>query len=184
MNTTVGIDYSMSSPSICVHVGKEWSFNNCKFYFLTNKKKCHFSDGRFFGSLHVDFLTQEERFDSIASWAISHIPANASVYIEGYAFAAKGVVFNIAENTGVLKHKLYNRNKTSINVVAPSTVKKYATGKGNADKMLMYHTFVDETQFDISSTIHCNEGESPMSDIVDSYYIAKYAFFESTPSSD
>lgn len=179
MKTIVGIDYSMSSPSVCVHVGNEWSFNNCKFYFLTNKKKCQFSSGRFFGSIHSDFSSQEERFDSIASWAISHIPPHAKVYIEGYAFAAKGVVFNIAENTGVLKHKLYLRNQATLSVVAPSTVKKYATGKGNADKMLMYHSFVAETEFDISATIHCNEGESPMSDIVDSYYIAKYAFHQS-----
>lgn len=179
MKTIVGIDYSMSSPSICVHVGTEWSFNNCKFYFLTNKKKCQLHHKQFLGSPHIDFSSQEERFDSIASWAISHIPYGAQVYIEGYAFAAKGVVFNIAENTGVLKHKLYVRDQNTINIVAPSSVKKYATTKGNADKMMMYEHFVDETQFDISATIHCNEGDSPMSDIVDSYFIAKYAFHQS-----
>jgi Holliday junction resolvasome RuvABC endonuclease subunit len=169
----------MSSPSICVHIGNEWSFNNCKFYFLTNKKKCHFSDSRFFGSLHVDFSSQEDRFNAIASWAISNIPPNAKVSIEGYAFAAKGVVFNIAENTGLLKHKLYIRNQNELSVVAPSAVKKYATGKGNADKMLMHRSFVEETEFDLSAAIPCNEGESPMSDIVDSYYIAKYTFHQS-----
>lgn len=179
MKTIVGIDYSMSSPSVCVHTGEEWSFDNCKFYFLTNKKKCHFKTSQFVGSPHLDFVTQEERFDSIASWAMSIIPPKAPVYIEGYAFAAKGVVFNIAENTGVLKHKLYVRNKNNVSVVAPSSIKKYATGKGNADKMLMYHSFVEETNFDISAVIDCKEGESPMSDIVDSYYIAKYAFHES-----
>lgn len=179
MKTVVGIDYSMSSPSVCVHAGDEWSFSNCKFYFLTSKKKCHLSDGRFFSSPHSDFSSQEERFDSIASWTVSNIPSGAKIYIEGYAFAAKGVVFNIAENTGVLKHKLYTRNQNTLDVVAPSMIKKYATGKGNADKMLMYHSFVNETQFDISAVIHCNEGESPMSDIVDSYFIAKYAFHQS-----
>lgn len=179
MSTVVGIDYSMSSPSICVHDGTRWSFNNCKFYFLTSKKKCQFSDGKFFGLPHEDFANQEERFDTIASWAISKIPCDSKIFIEGYAFAAKGVVFNIAENTGVLKHKLYSRNKNKLFVVPPSTIKKYATGKGTANKMLMYESFVQETQFDISSVIDCREGESPMADIVDSYYIAKYAFHQS-----
>lgn len=179
MNIVVGVDYSMSSPSVCVHTGSEWSFNNCKFYFLTSKKKCQFTDVRFLGSPHSVFSSQEERFNSIASWCMSHIPPHANVYIEGYAFAAKGVVFNIAENTGVLKHKLFLRNQNTLSVVAPSAVKKYATGKGNADKMLMHDSFVTDTQFDISAAIDCNEGESPMSDIVDSYFIAKYAFHQS-----
>lgn len=179
MKTIVGIDYSMSSPAICIHVGTSWSFHNCKFYFLTSKKKCQFSNAQFCGSPHQNFITQEERFDRLAAWALSIIPPNAKVCIEGYAFAAKGVVFNIAENTGVLKHKIYARNKNELCVVPPSTVKKYATGKGTANKMAMYESFVDDTQFDISSVIDCVEGESPMSDIVDSYYIAKYAFHQS-----
>lgn len=179
MSVIVGIDYSMSSPSVCVHTGKEWSFNNCKFYFLTSKKKYQFHDARFFGSPHADYLSQEQRFDSITTWALSNIPVDASVAIEGYAFAAKGVVFNIAENTGVLKHKLYLRNKTPLNIIAPSSVKKYATGKGNAKKEQMHEAFVNEVGFDIDSHFDCRIGESPISDIVDSYYIAKYAFHES-----
>lgn len=179
MKTIVGIDYSMSSPSVCVHIGNEWSFNNCKFYFLTSKKKYQFRDARFCGLAQSDFSSQEERFDAIASWAISNIPPDATVFIEGYAFAAKGVVFNIAENTGVLKHKLYVRNKNTLNVVAPSAVKKYATGKGNAKKDQMHDAFVKEVGFCIDAHFDCRIGESPISDIVDSYYIAKYAFHES-----
>jgi hypothetical protein len=171
----VGIDYSMSSPSICVHEGKDWSFSNCKFHFLTNKKKCHFTDKIFFGSLHKDFLSQEERFNNISDWALSVIPKKSLIFIEGYAFSAKGAIFNIAENTGILKHKLYkNKLIDNLSIVAPTTIKKFATGKGNANKLLMYESFVEQTEFDISSIIHCKEGESPMSDIIDSYYIAKY----------
>lgn len=179
MSIAVGIDYSMSCPSVCVHSGSEWSFNNCKFYFLTNRKKFQFCDGQFFGSPQSDFLTSEERFDTIASWAISKIPIESKVYIEGYAFAAKGVVFNIGENTGVLKHKLYSRKQNSVSVVAPSTVKKFATGKGNANKEQMHESFVKEVSFDIDLHFGCNIGDSPISDIVDSYYIAKYAFHQS-----
>ena len=28
-----GVDYSLSSPAICVHEGEEWSYDNCTFYY-------------------------------------------------------------------------------------------------------------------------------------------------------
>lgn len=171
----VGIDYSMSSPAICIHKGKTWSFDNCTFHFLTSKKKCALSLNKFKGDLHKDYLSEEERFYNIASWTISKLPSSCIIGIEGYAYASKGVVFDIGENTGVLKHLLW-MNKHKFDIYSPPTIKKFATGKGNANKMAMYDSFVSDTQFDISATIHCNEGESPMSDIVDSYYIAKYTF--------
>lgn len=171
----VGIDYSMSSPSICVHIGPSWSFSNCKFYYLTQKKKCVMPHKIFFGDLQFDYATQEERFAKISQWAIDKIPFNSKVYIEGYAYASKGVVFHIGENTGILKHRLWARD-VEFEEVSPPSIKKFATGKGNANKMDMYHSFVAETQFDISATIPCKEGESPMSDIIDSYYVAKYGF--------
>jgi hypothetical protein len=178
MSVVVGIDYSMSSPSICVHRGKTWSFDNCKFYFLTPKKKYTFKTDVFHGELHTSYSSQEERFSNIASWAVSKIPSAAKLGIEGYAYAAKGVVFDIGENTGLLKHFLWT-GKKQFSVYSPTTIKKFAAGKGNANKLAMYESFVAETGVDISSMIHCNEGESPMSDIIDSYYIAKYAFHES-----
>jgi Holliday junction resolvasome RuvABC endonuclease subunit len=171
----IGIDYSMSSPSICIHDGNEWSLNNCKFYFLTSKKKCTIKTEMFDGDYQSDFTSQESRFSQLADWVISKIPANSNIFIEGYAYASKGVVFHIGENTGVLKHKLWKNNIT-FKEVSPPTVKKFATGKGNSNKTIMYEKFVEETQLDISSIIHCNEGDSPMSDIIDSYYIAKFGF--------
>lgn len=173
----VGIDYSMSSPAICVHEGKDWSIDNCKFYFLTSRKKFLFPSSMFHATLHKDYNTQEERFNNIAVWAISKIPASSKVGIEGYAYASKGVVFDIGENTGLLKHTLWKK-KISFVVFSPPSIKKFATGKGNANKLAMYHSFVKETELDISAIIDCIEGESPMSDIIDSYYIAKNTFFQ------
>ena len=34
----IGIDYSLSSPAICVCRG-DFKFDNCKIYYLTNVKK-------------------------------------------------------------------------------------------------------------------------------------------------
>lgn len=171
----VGIDYSMTSPSICVHSGNIWSLSNCKFYFLTKKKKNIINSDLFVGELQPKFLSQEERFDFISNWANSLIPKNSIIFLEGYSYSSKGVVFDIGENTGLLKHKIWTRN-IKINSISPSSIKKFATGKGNANKLLMYENFIEETEFDISSKIDCHEGESPMSDIIDSYYIAKFGF--------
>jgi len=175
----VGIDYSMSSPSICIHNGNEWSIENCKFYFLTSKKKHITSTKNIVGEFHAEHLNQEHRFDSISNWALSKIPKLSVVYIENYAFAAKGVVYHIGECCGLLKHKLW-KNSIPYSVVAPSEIKKYATTKGNANKILMHDSFFEETKLDLSLELQCKMGDSPMSDIIDSYYISKLCFFRET----
>lgn len=172
----VGIDYSMTSPSICVHSSDTWDISHCKFFYLTHKKKLAIKSGFLFGDVQREFLSQEHRFDILSTWAVSHVPQCASVYIEDYAFAAKGFVFHIGECAGMLKHRLWSF-LIPFKTVSPSAIKKFATGKGNANKLAMYHSFVEETRFDISSVLDCHEGESPMSDIIDSYFIAKYGFF-------
>ena len=174
----VGIDYSMSSPAICIHQGDEWSFSNCSFYYLTNKKKFALQKPPFYPELHDDYNTQEERFDNISNWVLKTIPdeLNMSVFLEGYAFGAKGVVFQIGENTGVLKHKLWQAYENPLQIIQPSAIKKFATGKGNANKDLMCKAFIKETSYDLQGYFLCKIGESPMSDVVDSYYIAKCGF--------
>ena len=91
---------------------------------------------------------------------------------------AKGQVFNIGENTGILKYKLRERVAPKMSIFAPSEIKKFATGKGNANKMLMYEAFTEETGDDLSLIFgpwdQGYKGQSPVSDIIDSYYRAKY----------
>jgi hypothetical protein len=129
------------------------------------------------------WTTDEGRYNSIAYWA-EQVIFNAlglssnneiSIFIEGYAFGASGKVFHIAENTAILKHKLYNAG-VSYETVAPTAVKKFATGKGNANKEAMYEAFVEETGEDLMMKLSPKAGQinSPVSDIVDAYYICKY----------
>ena len=58
-----------------------------------------------------------------------------------------------------------------------AAIKKFATGKGNANKELMYDAFVDEllTPKDLKEqlTPRAKKVISPINDIVDSYFIAK-----------
>ena len=90
---------------------------------------------------------------------------------------SRGKVFNIAENTGVLKYKIYNLG-IPLEIVPPTTVKKFATGKGNSDKDQMHQAFMQDTGIDLKYKITPDKTKvsNPVSDIVDSYYICKFLY--------
>ena len=149
-NKTIGIDYSLTSPAICICRGV-FKFDNCKIYYLTNVKKYEgdYYNGKINGRLHLPYTTETQRHDQISDWALSVIGTTIhNIFIEGYSFGSKGLVFNLAENMGTLKHKLYKLNKRFDSIV-PGQVKKNATGKGNADKLKMYEQFVKDTKIDL-----------------------------------
>ena len=93
--------------------------------------------------------------------------------LEGYAYNSTGRVFNIAEATGILKFKLY-QSAIPVDIYEPSKVKKFYTGKGNADKVSMYNQFVKETGIPLHTVMTPNKVlGSPVTDIIDSYAICK-----------
>ena len=63
----------------------------------------------------------------ISSWQIGYVA------IEGYAFARANQAHQIGELGGVLRLFLHEQNIPFVEI-APSAVKKFATGKGNAQK--------------------------------------------------
>lgn len=175
-----GIDYSMTCPSICVYNGSldKFSFNLCKFYFLTDRKKYSNTflkniKGEEFAYYSGDYM----RFDTISDWAIKYLRGIEQICIEDYAFGAKGKIFHIAENTGILKYKIFQA-QIPLEVASPSAVKKLATGKGNATKEDMHSAFYRETGIDLIFNITPGRTDciSPVSDIVDSYYVCKFLF--------
>jgi hypothetical protein len=173
-----GIDYSLNGPSICLFNGTEFSYDACTFYFLTDTKKYTEKPyGNIFGERFIDWNHEMERYESIADWALEVVFGCDAVALEGYAYSAQGRVFHIAENTGVLKYKMYQIG-LPVTVFTPSEVKKYASGKGNADKTMMYSSFVKETKIELKSIICPDKKDigSPVSDIVDSYFICKFLF--------
>lgn len=85
-----------------------------------------------------------------------------------------GRVFNIAENAGLLKHYLW-KSDMYYNVVPPTVIKKFATGKGNANKEKIQESFIEETGINIKEMLNMTDKQwNPSSDIIDSYYICKY----------
>lgn len=96
------------------------------------------------------------------------------IVIEDYAFgAAKGRLFNIAECTEVLLYNLWLNGK-EYEKVPPTVIKKFSAGKGNANKDMMHDAFVVDTGVDMIKTLGTKNTNSPVSDIVDSYFICKY----------
>lgn len=169
-----GIDYSLTCPAITVSKSK--NFKDCKTFYYTDKKKVV---GKFkneiYGIQHVPYESQMERIDNISKWAMSIINKFNVKYacVEDYSFGSKGRVFHLAENTGLLKWNLW---KANIKVITPkpTEVKKYFTGKGNANKDAMYESFLIKTSVDLTLILDQKPDSNPISDIVDSYAMLCY----------
>jgi hypothetical protein len=175
-----GVDYSLSSPAICLHTGDEWHYDNCIFYYYVKQKKLLQGEvGQYQATIYPDnWKTDQERYDMLGSWSQDKCFECDFVGIEGYAFGAVGRVFQIAENAGLFKHKLYE-NGVPFGVYAPTVIKKFGCGKGNANKEMMIEAFEAETGVDIRQKCGIiNKSWNPITDIVDAYYICKYGFQE------
>ena len=182
--TIVGIDYSLTSPAVCVNIDGDAGL---MFYYLTNKKKYigNMSED-VVGYEHKEYNSPIQRFTQISDWVFDIISPliNPKVFIEGYSFGSKGQgLFQIAENCGILKYRLEEQN-IPYSTVVPSVVKKGATGKGNADKEMMYDAFVKETNIDLKKILDTDKVGNPVSDIADSYFIQKVGYENSIKSTE
>ena len=158
---------------------KEPDIKSCMFYFLSSNKKHVGTFDNMVGYEHKEYYSEQERYDNIAEFFLSKIPTHPKpplIFIEDYSFGSTGRVFHIAENAGLLKYKLWEVG-FKFETVAPSAIKKQATGKGNADKQKMYDAFCQETGKDFLK-FYSKTGTltSPVTDIVDSFYIAKWGY--------
>ena len=171
--TKIGIDYSLTSPAVCVNNG------GLMFYYLTSKKKWTGQiEKRIIGYEHKEWKDPIERFKNISDFVLDIIQTlpNPQVFIEGYSYGSKGQgLFQIAENCGLLKYRLQEKN-IPYEIVVPSVVKKGATGKGNADKEMMLEAFVKETKIDLKKLFETEKAGNPISDIADSYFIQKVGY--------
>ena len=189
MKKLAGIDYSLTSPAICVwretDDNRQFNFDMCDVYYLETSqrlKRAQHEVLNLHAGTYPEWETEEQRHDLLSDWAMSII-GGCQVFIEGYAFATSGksYVRSVAENSGLLKHKMY-KAKQAFTSIPPSVIKKYATGKGNANKDLMYDAFSEEsnTPSDLQKTLRpkSNKLTNPTTDIVDSYWICKYGWRE------
>ena len=180
----IGIDYSLNSPALCIASG-DMSFKNCKFHYLSSKKKYIGQFDNITGTEYPEWSDPIERFTKISSWVHTSLrgygdmelfAGKTVVHLEGYSYGSKGqAIFQIAENCGILKYSLLN-SKIEYNIIVPSIVKKFATDKGNANKELMYEHFCKDTKTDLMKTLDMQTLSNPVTDIVDAYYIARCGY--------
>lgn len=167
-----GIDYSYTSPAICIYdTESPLTFKNLLLFNTNDIKKTHGVYGNIIIAPIQEYANQETRFRNLSIWAInilSHYKVD-KVILEGYSLGSKGgLVFQIAENTSLLKQALDLHNIPFV-TPSPSTVKKAFSGKGNADKGLMIETF--KSKFDIDLYTHLKmtpkKNNKPIDDLVD-----------------
>ena len=186
----IGIDYSLSSPGICINTSEgEFRYEDCTFYFLTNTKKydATFKEKMAFGTTAVEYIgtshkpytSESQRYSQIADWAIDIINSyvfwqeQPIIQIEDYSYGSTGRVFHIAENLGLLKYKLKMECGWDYTLLPPSVIKKFATDKGNANKELMLDAFEKDTGTNLAQVFDTTS-KSPVSDVADAYFICKY----------
>ena len=190
----VGIDYSMTSPAMCCYHTTD---NQLRWYYMsTTKSKLKESHNLQSALIDVPKSVQQDilegsidasmsRYNQISDYFMRTIDVlrPKQIFLEGYSLGSVGKVFSIAENTAILKQKLYD-NGHFVSVFPPTVVKKFATGKGNASKQLMREHFLklhpiankrkltEPRITDLHRVAHYVD--SPMSDLIDAYYILTY----------
>lgn len=171
-----GIDYSYTSPAICVYnTEEEFKFENLKFYNIQGTKSRAGTYGNIEIKLFEDWHTNEERFRKICNWAsgilIHHGVEEAC--IEGYALgSSSGLVFQIAENASLLKQYM-NINDITFTTPAPSQVKKNFTGKGNAKKDVVVAKFYETLGVKLHEILGIKEMAKPIDDLCDSLAVLR-----------
>lgn len=166
-----GIDYSITSPAVCTDRGVH-AFGRQKW------------QGVHHGFYHIDqypdhYTCEEQRHDELAQWTLAILMANAveHVFLENYSYGSRGHTFHIGENMGHLKKTLWYHD-IGFTLVAPGTLKNFATGNGRADKQAMVDAFVEQTgrpiRDDPFPTRAAKNIPEPITDIVDAYFLQRY----------
>lgn len=174
----VGVDYSMTCPAACVYDDGMPP----QFWFANQRIYAPLPSITTYEITTLDVTRRAEHTASALIEWITQYPDVRTVVLEDYAFNATGRVFHIGEHTGILK-LLLMRADYHVCAVPPTVVKKFATGKGNADKPRMTAAFLKSypeaqfwhTTFFPRTRAAASVAKSPLSDLADAYWIAKYA---------
>lgn len=188
----IGIDYSITSPAVCLYNPRIEAYIIC--YRDKNVIPNQDSNANLMiGENNVTLLGMKEeskargpgRYMELAAWTAdccsitdAETPDQTPelIVFEGISYGSPGQVSQLSQNMGAAKAILWNYGYQTIIDVAPTSVKKFATGHGFAQKIDMVRKFEEETGIDFSVLFPGKDIEkSPINDIVDSYWICRYA---------
>lgn len=173
----LGVDWSLTSPAITSH---DTETKLTKFFAFKQRKKDESHDENLILLDYPEFTSDEDRYHQLASRIFNAIKTNHGIpskaFFESYAFGGSGAVFNIAESTGIMKNTLHI-NGCTVEKIAPTAIKKFATQSGKATKRNMLSAFMNEGLDPFKMLDVLDKGgekiPSPISDIVDSYFALK-----------
>lgn len=157
--TTLGIDQSFTSTGIWI---SDEDGKRVHHEIIATKKD------------KEDSLTNFKRARVIAdtiSDIIDRFPDIDTVVIEGLGFGASGnATRNLAGLQFMIIDDLIERGNINIEIIAPTSLKKVATGRGNAKKEEMYECCPQHVK-DIVDQIPKTKGKY---DLVDAYFLSIY----------
>ena len=120
--------------------------------------------------------------DKVTDLIVSKIPDNSIIAIEGFSYASKSRSFiDIISYASVLRYKIFKKFKKLL-VFSPSEIKKFATGKGNADKFKMFdailneniqHPYFEYLENNADSLVTKTKIKKPIDDINDAYFVCQ-----------
>lgn len=118
-------------------------------------------------------------FDIIKNWIELDKTDIDYVVFEDYSYNSVGMVFNIAESTGLLKHYFISRG-AKMRLYSIPCIKKYATGSGNADKIKLdefYELEINKSEYKFALNTGFPElylcKSSPKDNLTDAYWIMR-----------
>jgi Holliday junction resolvasome RuvABC endonuclease subunit len=178
-----GVDYSITCPAICVY-DPDLGFSYYAFPSTATKKLRNAYESSQSSIMTLEYQHKKDtfphdiaRFDAISDWAMSVIRENkvGEVGMEGYSMGSKGKVFNLAENMGMFKYKVYKEG-IPYSEIAPKSIKKSFVGNGNAKKEEMLEQFVKENGDILHRPLELDTDKltSPINDMVDAYAIIQH----------
>lgn len=179
MPIILGIDYSINCPGLCVYSSEHILHPSHVHFFFnihhTTKRVHSVIESNEYSNIHPSFQDESItnniiRYINNARWVIDVCKEYGvtEVCMEGYALHSIGKVFNISEATGILKAELV-KHGYPISIYSPPDIKKWFSGKGNADKLKMVSTFNERYQVEFQKIFELQEIDSPITDMVDSF---------------
>lgn len=113
-----GIDPSLTRTAICRGDGKEPPHVRVRGSSAVN----------------ANLFFRFERYVDLARWTLAEVKPARLIFLEGFSYGSKGAAtVTLGEYGGVLRKTLLDAGMEIVEV-APSTLKKFVAGKGNAKK--------------------------------------------------
>lgn len=201
----VGIDYSINSPGICIYNKEASPIWLSYLKPKTGTKKDQAVQAQLKELADVFIIDQPEpnvdrqelsrvlRHREIALGVCDMLEAHATgssfkLFFEGASYGTSrfgtNSLIDLASASSVLKALTIDRfDVQAMEVYAPTAIKKFA-GKGNMKKQEMWEAFLADDSLQASefwnfcqqySTVEVKSLAKPLDDLVDAYFIVKYA---------